>query len=130
MGSPLESRPGVLSGSIFRPHVFGEAECRPRFRPSRIEPYVRDDLGDLRAGNTVILRGLKMECQRAVRDTLADERCDRNQAAVTQAEFVGAAPHLAEKDIVVEFREFRGELPQLVAPCRLYDLFLCHNVEC
>ena len=30
--------------------------------------------------------------------------------AVAQTELVGAAPHFSEKNIVVELREFRGEL--------------------
>ncbi len=71
-----------------------------------------------------------MICQRVVSNTLADERCNRNQAAVAKTELIGATPNLAEKNIVVEFREFRSELAKLVAPCRLYYLFLCHNIEC
>ncbi len=61
---------------------------------------------------------------------LADERRDRHQAAVAKTEAVGAAPHLAEKDIVVQFGEFGGEVAQLVAPGCLYDFILCHNMEC
>ena len=47
-----------------------------------------------------------------------------------QTEFIGAAPHFAEEDVVVEFREFGGERSELVAPGRLYDFFLGHNVDC
>ena len=69
----------------------------------------RDQLGDFGAGDTVVLRRLQMICQRVVCDTLTDERGNRHQAAVAKTEFVGAAPYLAEKDVVVEFCEFRGE---------------------
>ena len=71
---------------------------------------MRDDFGYLGAGDAVVLRRLQMICQRVVGDALADERCNRHQAAVTKTELVGAAPYLAEKNIVVEFCEFRGEL--------------------
>lgn len=64
-----------------------------------------------------------MKCQRAVGNALTDERCNCNQTAVAQAEFIGTAPHLTKKDIIVEFRKFWGELTQLVAPCGLYNLF-------
>ncbi|CCY39047.1 unknown [Tannerella sp. CAG:118] len=88
-----------------------------------------DDFGYLRTGDAVLLGRLQMEYQRMVRNTLADERSNRYQAAVAQAELVGAAPYLSEKNIVVKFRKFGGEFTQLVAPCRLYYLFLCHNIE-
>ena len=52
------------------------------------------------------------------------------QTAVAQTEFFGAAPHFTEKDIIVKFREFRGELTELVAPGSLSYFFLCHNIEC
>ena len=77
-----------------------------------------------------LLRRLKMVGQRTVRDALADERSEGYQTAVAQAEAVGAAPHLAEEHVVVEFREFGREIAELIAPGRLYDFFLCHNVEC
>ena len=37
-----------------------------------------------------------------------------------QAQFISAAPHFAEKNIVVEFRKFGGELTELGASCCLY----------
>ena len=40
---------------------------------------------------------------------------------------VRTAPHLAEKDVVVQLREFRCKRPELVAASRLVDLFLCHD---
>ena len=68
-----------------------------------------------------------MISQRTVRDTLADERGDRDQAAVAQPEFVGAAPDFTEKNIVVKFREFGREGAELLAASCLLDFFLCHN---
>ena len=127
---PLEGRFRILAGRILRPHVFGKAESRPRLRPTRVKSDMGDYLRNLGAGDAVFLRFLKMEAQRAVGDTLTDERGYRHQAAVAQPQFVGTAPHLTEKDIVVEFREFGGEVTQLVALRRLYYLFLCHNIEC
>lgn len=42
---------------------------------------------------------------------------------VTQTEFVSAAPDFAEKDIVVEFRKFRGKITKLIASGCLFDFF-------
>ncbi len=89
-----------------------------------------DDFGDFGAGDAVVLRFPKMEAQRAVGDALTDKSGNRYQAAVAKSELVGAAPHLAEKDVVVEFGEFGGEPAQLVAPGGLYYLFLCHDIDC
>lgn len=126
----LEGGPGIFAGGILRPDLLGETECRPRLGPAGVEADVGDDLGDLGAGDAVLLRRLKMVGQRTVRDALADERSEGYQTAVAQAEAVGAAPHLAEEHVVVEFREFGREIAELVASGRLYDFFLCHNVEC
>lgn len=91
---------------------------------------MRDNLRNLRTGDTILFCRLQMKCQRAVGNALTDERCNCNQTAVAQAEFIGTAPHLTKKDIIVEFRKFWGELTQLVAPCGLYNLFLCHDIDC
>lgn len=66
--------------------------------------------------------------KRRIGQTLTDERGDRHQTAVAKTEAVGAAPDLAEKDIVVELRELGSEFTELRAPGRLYDLLLCHNI--
>ncbi len=63
---------------------------------------MRDNLSYLGAGDAVVFRRLQMKCQRIVGDALTDERCDCNQATVTKTKLVGAAPYLAEKDVVVE----------------------------
>ena len=99
----------ILSGRLFRPYLFRQTECRPCLRPTRVKTDMRDNFGDFGAGDTVVLRRLQMICQRVVCDTLTDERGNRHQAAVAKTELVGAAPYLAEKDVVVEFCEFRGE---------------------
>lgn len=65
-----------------------------------------------------------MISQRTVRDTLADERGDRDQAAVAQPKFVGTAPDLTEKNVVVKFREFGREGAELLAASCLLD-FSC-----
>ena len=52
-----------------------------------------------------------MEYERIVRDALTDERGNGYQTAVAQTEFVGTAPHFSKKNIIVEFCEFRSELP-------------------
>ena len=88
-----------------------------------------DDFGNLGTGNAVFLCRLEVVDERVVGDTLTDERGNRYQTAVAQTEAVGAAPHFAEEDIVVEFREFGCELAELGSPCRLYNLFLCHNMK-
>ena len=106
----LECRFCILAGRLFRPYVFRQTECRPCFRPTGIEADMCDDFGDFGAGDAVALRRLQMICQRIVGDALTDERCNRYQAAVAKTELVGAAPYLAEKDIVVEFRKFGCEL--------------------
>lgn len=100
----------ILSGRLFLPYLFRQTECRPCFRPTGIEADMCDDFGDFGVGDTVVLRRLQMICQRIVGDALTDERCDCNQAAVAKTELVGAAPYLAEKDVVVEFRKLGSEL--------------------
>ena len=107
----LESGFGILTGSIFRPYAFCQIECRPCFRPTCIETDVSYDFGNLGTGNAVLLCRLKMEYERIVRDALTDERGNGYQTAVAQTEFVGTAPHFSKKNIIVEFCEFRSELP-------------------
>ena len=77
-----------------------------------------DDFGDFGAGDAVALRRLQMICQRIVGDALTDERCNRYQAAVAKTELVGAAPYLAEKDIVATH-----ETDILVVGCGTGGLF-------
>ena len=69
-----------------------------------------DNFGDLRAGDSVLSGRLKMENERIVRNALTDQGSDGHYTAVAQTEFIGAAPHFAEKDVVVEFREFGSEV--------------------
>ncbi len=114
---------GILSGRIFRPYLFGEAECRPSLGPAGIKSDVGNDLGNFRAGDAVVLRRLQMIDQRGVGNTLTDERSNCHQAAVAKTKFVGAAPHLAEKNIVVKFGEFGGEVANWSRPAVCTILF-------
>ena len=82
-----------------------------------------DDLCDLLTGDTVFLSAEQVVAEGFIRQALRHQGHHRHQRAIPQGEFVGAAPYLAEKDVVVEFCEFRGELPQGVPPRRLFD---CH----
>lgn len=66
--------------------------------------------------------------QGGVCDALADEGGDGHQAAVAEREQVIAAPDLAEKDVVIQMRELRRELAELIVPGCLYYFLLCHNV--
>ena len=52
----LETSLGIIGRCIFRPYVFGLAECRPGLGPACIERYMGDDFGDFCAGDTVLLR--------------------------------------------------------------------------
>ena len=126
----LESGLCIYPGCIFCPYLLGKPKSGPCFRPSCIKTYMCDDFGYLRATDTVILGRLEMERQWVIRYTLANEWSDRNQTTVTQTEFVSAAPDFAEKDIVVEFRKFRGKITKLIAPGCLFDFFLCHTCYC
>lgn len=47
---------GVLAFDVVVPHLFGEVERSPRFRPTGIESYVGYDFGYLGAGYAVLLR--------------------------------------------------------------------------
>ena len=123
----LESGLGVFACEFLVPDLFSQPECCPCFGPTGIKTNVGEDLGDLRSGDAILFRGLEMISQRTVRDTLADERGDRDQAAVAQPKFVGTAPDLTEKNIVVKFREFGREGAELLAASCLLDFFLCHN---
>ena len=124
---PLESGLGVFACEFLVPDLFSQPECCPCFGPTGIKTNVGEDLGDLRSGDAILFRGLEMISQRTVRDTLADERGDRDQAAVAQPKFVGTAPDLTEKNVVVKFREFGREGAELLAASCLLDFFLCHN---
>ena len=126
---PLKCRFRILCGSVFRPYVFGKAECRPCFGPTRIESDMSDDFRYFDTGDSVFFRRLKMIRQRRVGQPLADERNDGHQTAVTQTEQVVSAPYLAEKNVVVELGKFRGERSQLFASCCLDYFFLSHTVE-
>ena len=50
----------ILAGRLFRPYVFGQTECRPCLRPTRVKTDMRDDFGDFGAGDAVVLRRLQM----------------------------------------------------------------------
>lgn len=126
----LERRTRIIARRILGPDILGQPECRPGLGPAGIKSDMGDDFGDFAAGDAVVLRRLEMEGERAVGDALADKRGNRHQTAVAETEFVGSAPHLPEKDVVVERGKFGGKLPQLVAPCRLDNLLLCHNMKC
>ena len=123
----LESRFGIRSGRILRPHLFGESESSPSLGPSGIKSDVGNNFGDFGTGDPVLLGRLEVVGQGAVGDALTDQRSKGYQTAIAQSEPVGAAPHLTEKYIVVEFREFGSEFSELFASSRLFDLFLCHN---
>ena len=69
----LESCFGILTNNIFRPYSFCQIERCPRFRPTCIETYMSDNLCDLRAGDAVLLRRLKMINERIVRDSHTDK---------------------------------------------------------
>lgn len=58
---------------------------------------MRDNLRNLRTGDTVLFCRLQMKCQRAVGNALTDERCNCNQTAVAQAEFICAMTLIAKK---------------------------------
>ena len=126
---PLKGRLGIRPLPVLGPNVLGQTEGRPGFRPTGIKTEMGNDFGYVGTGNAVVFGRLQMIYQRIVRNALTDERRKRHQTAVPQAEFVGAAPYLAEKDLVVQLRELRGERAQLVAAGRLYNLLLCHNVK-
>jgi len=44
-----------------------------------------------------------------------------------QAQFISAAPHFAEKYVVVEMRKLRGKVAKLLTARSLYYFLLCHN---
>ena len=89
-----------------------------------------DDLGNLRPSDTVLLCFLQVIGERSVGQTLADESCDGDKAAVTKTEKVVAASNLAKQDVVVEMGKLRGKLSKLCAACRLYYFLLCHYIKC
>lgn len=82
-----------------------------------------NDFGNLGARNSVFLCRLEMVYERIISYTLTNKRRNRDQTAGTQIKFIGAAPYFAKEDIVVEFRKFRGEVAELVAPSCLYYFF-------
>ena len=83
-----------------------------------------DDFGDFRSGDAVLLRCIKVVCERRVGNPLADERGDGNKATVAQTEEVVAAPHLAEKDVIVEVFKLGRNSPNCVRPA-VCTIFFC-----
>ncbi len=92
------------------PHFFGEVERSPCLGPSGIEGYVGYDFGNFSAGYAVLLRSRKVIFERIVGYAHRDERCYCHKAAVTQRKKVVSAPNLAEKYVIVEVGELRGEV--------------------
>ena len=68
----------------------------------------------------VLLCRDQMVLERAVNQALAHQRGDRKNGAHFQRELILSGPDLTKKHIIVEFREFGGELPQTVSTCRLF----------
>ena len=87
-----------------------------------------DDFRYFCSCDAVALRLLQVIGERCVGDALANERCERNEAAVAKAKQVVAAPHFTKENVVVESGKLGSKFAQLCPPCRLGYLFLCHNV--
>ena len=112
----------IFAIDVVVPHLFGEVEGSPRFGPTGIESYVGNDFSNLCAGNTVLFRCREVVFERVVGYALLDERCDCHEAAVAQRKEIVAAPHFAEKNVIVEVSELRGKVTKLLATCRLRHL--------
>ncbi len=74
----------AIPPDIVGPHILCKTESGPCLRPSGIERYVCQYLGNLGACYSVFLRLLEVICQRAVGNALRDKRCDCDKTAVAQ----------------------------------------------
>ena len=116
--------PGLL-GPGLAVDLCRHGEGRPCVGPSGVEGDVGEDLRHLGPAHPVGAGELQVVPERAVGDALADQRAHRDDAAELEGECSLPAPHLAEKDIVVEADELGGEPTEPVASRRLFD---CHCV--
>ena len=113
---------GRRFGGIVAVDLAHDAERAPRLGPACVERELGDDLHHLVAGHAVLLGQRDMGFQ-LWKQPLRHQRRACDHAAVVQRQRILAAPHLAKQYVIVEMREYRGEIAKIVAPCGLFD---CH----
>ena len=69
----------------------------------------------------------EVRTERRVNQPLAEKDGDGYHAVVVQRKRGIVPDSVAEKYVVVQLREFRGELAKHGAPGGLFDFFLCHK---
>ena len=79
------------------------------------------DLRDLRPGDAVLFGAHQVVLEGGVHQALGHQRGHRDQGAVPEGQLRLAAPHLAEQHVVIELREFGGELSQRIPSRGLFD---------
>ena len=115
------------------PDLLRYAESRPRIGPAGIKGSLCQQCGNLPAGDAVPFAHFEVRTERRVNKPLAEQNRNGNHTAVVQRKRRIVPDSLAEKNIVVQLREFRSEIAEHGAPGGLFDFFLCHKcrmIEC
>ena len=112
---------------VVGPHLLCHAESGPGVGPSGIEGGLREQGGDLRAGDAVAAAHLQVGAERVVDEPLAEQNRDGNQAAVVEIERGVVPDGFAEENVVVELREPGNEFAENGVPGGLSDRILCHS---
>ena len=111
---------GFSGGSIVLPDLQGHAESSPGLGPAGIESGMGEDLGDLSAGDAVLVGGFQMVAEGGVHQALGHQGDHRYQRTVPQREQGFPAPYLTEQNIVIEPGKFRGKGAQCIPTSSLF----------
>ena len=114
------------SGGFFVPDLFGKAEHRPTLRPADVHRRVGDDRGDLFLGHAVSLGVLQMVGEGRISDARRHQRYDRDDTFGLDVDRF-LVPHLAEQYVIIQMREHRRKLAELIPAGGLCDLF--HSIS-
>lgn len=88
---------------------------------------MRDYLGYLCAGDTILFRLAQVVIQGVVGYALTDKRGERYETTVAEREQVVSASYFAKQNIIVQMCKFGSKLPQPSATGSLYYFLLCHS---
>ena len=116
----------VLCGQrrrFFVPDLLSHAKRRPALRPADIHGRVRDDRSDFIFGHAVLFCVLQMIAERAVGHARRHQGNDRHNTFCFGIQTL-SIPDLAEQNVVVEVREHRRKIAELVTTRSLYDFFV------
>ena len=122
---------GFLAGRglILAPDLHGQTEDGPALGPAGVHGDVRDDRRDLTLADTVVLCVLQMVLQRTVGDS-GGHQCRDSQDAFQFCRDGLLIPDLSEEHVIIQMREHRCDVAQLIAARGLHDFFILLSHSC